>query len=808
MLVLSVAFLVSCASTGISPEMEASIRADEARKFQQAQETREAQEQKDKDEENKKELKRLEKERVEKVKRQSFLDFQKNIQDLQILGVLQTNNKIVLQPDLNIIWQDNGANLKMQSWEQANDHCKALKLNDMSDWVLPTVADLKSLQTSKGYKNFKFLSNKTQQFWSDEEHQYALDMGIAVTYSDTSIAENIEASKAYTRCVHKDKGVYVFSSAAKVQNYLAGRFSIVRASKDKEGNDYQNFGFNDSLNIEKQRFFIQTKDQIKPFNIQSLKTNQKDFFATVKTTWKSLLRAFFEKEPIENYDHPILSGVTDLPRPTKGEFETWANFEKRSAKHKQAQTQELDRLITKHYDDKEKLAILVKYKQDTINLAEQIKYGNEAFKNIVSNIVIQASFRAVTGGYKFDLHQKYKPEEELAETFAIARRADIDKIPVTFKIDNVRSQVKDFYKNRRNDNLISKVIYASKQLESGLGEITDETYPYAGEKIEDTLPYYEIKTIEVSHIDKLVESYNEKRKEDKTLKMMPPYYEIESKDNENKTLKMMPPYYEIESKDNADKLYRYKGIIRKSKIDDALDNISVPEPANTQNNKSLSSAPVAKMALVKHKQNAKQSPTFKAKVVLESLRSQQTLQDIASKYNIASSELLEWQNVFLTNASLVFQDNKLQEPKELKASAIQELPKSSATTQAQPQEAQKVSAQNSLTNETNSPTEKVEETPTAIKTVQQDRSKYRAQLDKIEQWKATFLTASVETRENSAQGLHALEAFLQQDFAKDNQAYFQTITTHTPFVKTVASTYNVLARESYSYLWTEAPLTA
>ncbi len=48
------------------------------------------------------------------------------------------------------------------------------------------------------------------------------------------------------------------------------------------------------------------------------------------------------------------------------------------------------------------------------------------------------------------------------------------------------------------------------------------------------------------------------------------------------------------------------------------------------------------------------SAEFKSKVVLELLSEEQTIAQIASKYEISAKSLIDWKKQFLDNASLVF----------------------------------------------------------------------------------------------------------------------------------------------------------
>jgi len=52
------------------------------------------------------------------------------------------------------------------------------------------------------------------------------------------------------------------------------------------------------------------------------------------------------------------------------------------------------------------------------------------------------------------------------------------------------------------------------------------------------------------------------------------------------------------------------------------------------------------------------SSKFKTKVVLEVLKEQQTIQELASKYEVHPNQISTWKNDFLSNASTVFDSKK------------------------------------------------------------------------------------------------------------------------------------------------------
>lgn len=64
----------------------------------------------------------------------------------------------------------------------------------------------------------------------------------------------------------------------------------------------------------------------------------------------------------------------------------------------------------------------------------------------------------------------------------------------------------------------------------------------------------------------------------------------------------------------------------------------------------------------------KLSADFKAKVALEALKEQQTLQQLAQKYELHPNQISQWKQEFLKNASVVFTKGKKKD-REVVASA-------------------------------------------------------------------------------------------------------------------------------------------
>lgn len=52
------------------------------------------------------------------------------------------------------------------------------------------------------------------------------------------------------------------------------------------------------------------------------------------------------------------------------------------------------------------------------------------------------------------------------------------------------------------------------------------------------------------------------------------------------------------------------------------------------------------------------SSKFKTKLVLEVLKEQETIQELASKYEVHPNQISTWKNEFLSNASSVFESKK------------------------------------------------------------------------------------------------------------------------------------------------------
>ena len=66
------------------------------------------------------------------------------------------------------------------------------------------------------------------------------------------------------------------------------------------------------------------------------------------------------------------------------------------------------------------------------------------------------------------------------------------------------------------------------------------------------------------------------------------------------------------------------------------------------------------------------SPEYKAKIVLEILREEQHISEIASREGISRTQLQNWKKEFLDNAALVFSQSKVEKQKKAEQKVSEE----------------------------------------------------------------------------------------------------------------------------------------
>lgn len=70
------------------------------------------------------------------------------------------------------------------------------------------------------------------------------------------------------------------------------------------------------------------------------------------------------------------------------------------------------------------------------------------------------------------------------------------------------------------------------------------------------------------------------------------------------------------------------------------------------------------------KSRRKFSPSFKAKVALEAIKDQLTLQEIASKFDIHPTQISTWKREFIENASKAFESKSKSDDTDKEKSAL------------------------------------------------------------------------------------------------------------------------------------------
>lgn len=72
------------------------------------------------------------------------------------------------------------------------------------------------------------------------------------------------------------------------------------------------------------------------------------------------------------------------------------------------------------------------------------------------------------------------------------------------------------------------------------------------------------------------------------------------------------------------------------------------------------------------KKRRKLSADFKAKVAVEALKEQQTLQQLAQKYELHPNQISAWKQEFLQNASMVFTKGNKEKTEAVEAAKLYE----------------------------------------------------------------------------------------------------------------------------------------
>ena len=127
---------------------------------------------------------------------------------------LLRNENIVINTDLNIVWQDDVSVQDTKLYlEDAKQYCSNLSLNSYKNWRLPTYEELLSIGDYEVYKptlNPIFKNSASGHFWSLTYQRISYGEGWVslndyyvkrLYFSDGYSYDNDRTGKAYVRCV-------------------------------------------------------------------------------------------------------------------------------------------------------------------------------------------------------------------------------------------------------------------------------------------------------------------------------------------------------------------------------------------------------------------------------------------------------------------------------------------------------------------------------------------------------------------------------------------------------------------------------
>ncbi len=112
----------------------------------------------------------------------------------------------VVDPHTNLTWQRNDDDIQ-RAWQEAKDYCAALRINDQSDWRLPSIREL---ETTVDFKCANNLCINVTAFPNTELHgsywtatDDSVDSGKAwiVTFAGGTSVAGDKSGSAFTRCV-------------------------------------------------------------------------------------------------------------------------------------------------------------------------------------------------------------------------------------------------------------------------------------------------------------------------------------------------------------------------------------------------------------------------------------------------------------------------------------------------------------------------------------------------------------------------------------------------------------------------------
>ena len=115
-----------------------------------------------------------------------------------------TGTDIVLDNSTQLMWSDNSdAAYKYLSWDDANEYCRDLDLNNYDDWLLPSSKELLSTRdygSRDKMKSSKF-TNIGDTYWSRDGYTGNSDKAWNIAFGNSNSSQQTKSNALLTRCV-------------------------------------------------------------------------------------------------------------------------------------------------------------------------------------------------------------------------------------------------------------------------------------------------------------------------------------------------------------------------------------------------------------------------------------------------------------------------------------------------------------------------------------------------------------------------------------------------------------------------------